>query len=151
MSSRGYFGVGISHGKVAANLGTLWRSAHVFGASFLFTIGGRYRQQSSDTTKAWRHVPLWHFSSLDECIACAPLGCQVIGVELTAAAMTLSAFAHPERCIYLLGGEDCGLSAQELAQCHGVVQLPGRFCLNVAVAGSIVLHDRVSRLRQEAA
>ncbi len=34
----GYFGIGIIHGKNSENLGTLWRSASILGASFIFTI-----------------------------------------------------------------------------------------------------------------
>ena len=40
----GYCGIGIENGKAEVNLGTLWRSAHIFGAVFLFTVGRRYRQ-----------------------------------------------------------------------------------------------------------
>lgn len=40
---RGYFGIGIYHTKNVLNVGTLWRSAHNFGASFIFTVGMRYR------------------------------------------------------------------------------------------------------------
>ena len=49
---------------------------------------------------------------------------------------------HPERAAYLLGAEDHGLSPAVLAMCHRIVVLPGRHCLNVAVAGSLILYDR---------
>lgn len=39
MAKRGYFGIGIFHGKSSENLGTLWRSAAILGADFIFTIG----------------------------------------------------------------------------------------------------------------
>jgi len=142
--ARGFFGVGIVSGKTPANLGTLWRSAHVFGAAFLFTVGKRYTHQCSDTTKASRHVPLYTYDTLDAMHKQLPLACQLVGVELTEAAETLAAFSHPAACVYLLGAEDSGLSADTLSRCDRVVRLPGRFCLNVAVAGSIVLHHRVT-------
>ena len=139
---RGFYGVGIFNGKTPANLGTLWRSAHAFGASFLFTVGRRYQRQCSDTTKAYRHVPLYNYETLDEMYAHLPLDCQLVGVELHETSESLHRFSHPQRCAYLLGAEDHGLSADAIRRCHRVIQLPGRYCLNVSVAGSIVLHHR---------
>lgn len=143
--SRGYFGIGIENTKTAANVGTLWRSAHIFGAAFLFTVGRRYRQQASDTMKTPRHVPLYAYETFDEFYMHLPHGCQLIGVELDERAVPLARFTHPERCVYLLGAEDHGLSKEALATCHGLVQLIGEHCMNVAVAGSIVMHDRATR------
>ena len=140
---RGYFGIGVENTKTAANVGTLWRSAHIFGAAFLFTIGRRYRHQPSDTMKTSRHVPLYAYETFDEFYRQLPDGCQLIGVELDERATLLARFTHPERCVYLLGAEDRGLSEEALARCHGLVRLVGDHCLNVAVAGSIVMHDRV--------
>ena len=51
--------------------------------------------------------------------------------------------AHPERAVYLLGSETDGLSPEALEHCADVVQIPGEFSLNVSVAGSIVLYDRL--------
>ncbi len=38
-ASRGYFAIGVEGISKAVNLGNLLRSAHAFGASFVFTIG----------------------------------------------------------------------------------------------------------------
>jgi tRNA G18 (ribose-2'-O)-methylase SpoU len=54
-------------------------------------------------------------------------------------------FRHPDRAVYLLGNEQIGLSKRVLSQCHSLISLPGHFSLNVAVAGSIVMYDRVSK------
>ena len=43
---RGFFGIGIFHAKNEENIGTLWRSASILGADFIFTIGKPYRHQS---------------------------------------------------------------------------------------------------------
>ena len=53
----GYYGVGVVGGKNANNLGTLWRSAFQLDAAFLFTVGGRYRAQATDTVNAASHGP----------------------------------------------------------------------------------------------
>lgn len=139
---KGYFGIGVEHTKTAANIGTLWRSAHLLGASFIFTIGQRYKHQASDTSKAWRHIPLYEYATFDDFYASLPHGCRVIGIELDPKATPLARFVHPERCVYLLGAEDHGLSKKAQEKCHGMVVLPGEFSMNVAVAGSIVMYDR---------
>lgn len=150
--SRGYFGIGIFHTKTESNVGTLWRSAHAFGASWIFTIGRRYRKQASDTSGAARHVPLYEFETFEEFRSSTPRDCLIVGVELDRRAVALPSFCHPERAVYLLGAEDHGLPAPVLEECHRVIQVPGAArCLNVATAGSIVIYDRLARGTSQAA
>lgn len=148
---RGFFGIGIEHGKTAANLGSLWRTADLLGADFLFTIGRRYHPQNSDTRKTWRSIPLWHFNTLDQVLEVAPREAMIVGVELTSDATDVRRFSHPERAIYLLGAEDHGLTGETLRRCHRVLKLPGDQSMNVAVAGSIVMFDRWQKLPEERA
>lgn len=151
MKARGYFGIGIYHTKTAENVGTLWRTAHILGASYIFTIGRRYKKQSSDTTKATRHVPLFEYDTFDQFRANLPRECRIVAVELTEEATPLPSFKHPSQCVYLLGAEDHGLPAAVLERCHAAVVIPGERCLNVSVAGSIVLYDRVAKRMDHAA
>ena len=58
---RGYFGIGIHCPKITKNIGTLWRTAHILDADFMFIIGKRYETMSTDTRKSWRHVPLFEY------------------------------------------------------------------------------------------
>jgi len=146
---RGYFAIGIENGKTKANLGTLWRSAHVFGAAYIFVIGKRYEKQASDTTKAWRSIPLFHYVTFEDFYQAMPHDCRLVGIEITSRARSLPLTCHDERCIYLLGAEDCGLSKQAIEKCHRFVQIPGSRCLNVAVAGSIVMYDRIAKADQK--
>lgn len=146
MNTQGYFGVGIYHGKTQVNIGTLWRSAHAMGANFLFTIGRRYQEQASDTTKARRHVPLFEYRTFDEFYENLPYDCRLVAVELDERSTPLPQFHHPERAVYLLGAEDHGLPPAILNRCHCAVVIPGEYCLNVAVAGSIVLYDRLAKI-----
>jgi len=149
MTNRGYFGVGVWHAKNAENIGTLWRSAHNFGAAFIFTVGRRYKQQASDTTKAWRHVPLLHFEDIEALIAGLPFSCRLVGIELDDRAKPLAAYHHPERAVYLLGAEDHGLSEEMRRRCHDLIVIEGaERCLNVAVAGSLVMYQRACGLAQ---
>ena len=139
---RGYFGIGIYHTKNSINVGTLWRSAQNFGAAFLFTIGRRYQRQASDTLHTWKHIPLIHYETFSDFLSCRPFDCLLIGIEQTEESMSISKFSHPERAIYLLGAEDNGLPSEVLDECQKVVHIDTPMCLNVAVAGSIVMFDR---------
>jgi tRNA G18 (ribose-2'-O)-methylase SpoU len=139
---RGYFGIGIQHTKNAINVGTLWRSAQAFGAGFIFTIGRRYKGQASDTTKAWKHIPLLHYNDLDDFFNHMPHDCRLVGVEIEDQAVALPSYTHPERAIYLLGAEDHGLTSEAIRRCHDIVEIPSRFCLNVSTAGSVIMYDR---------
>lgn len=118
--TRGFFAIGIYHTKTEANVGTLWRHAHMFGAAYVFTIGRRYRRQSSDTTNTPLHIPLFHYESIDE--IALPSGALLIGVELDATARPLSTYGHPICGVYLLGAEDHGLPPSILERCHSLVR-----------------------------
>jgi tRNA G18 (ribose-2'-O)-methylase SpoU len=144
--SRGYFGIGIINGKFAENTGTLWRSAYQLGAAFIFTIGDRCPKQPSDTTKAYRHIPLFTFDDWDAFASFSPVGTQMIAVEtMTGAAVSLINFSHPPRAIYLLGAEDDGIPQDVIADCDRTIFIPSvrTRSYNVAVAGSIVMYDRM--------
>lgn len=140
--TRGYFEVGIYHGKAAVNVGTLWRSAFQMGAAGIFTIGKRYPRQASDTVKAYRHVPMREYATFDDFHAALPYDAPVVAVEM--GGRPLAQFTHPERAIYLLGAEDHGLPPEILARCHRRVALQAirTESYNVAVAGSLVMYDR---------
>lgn len=139
---RGYYGIGIYNPKIEENIGTLWRSAFILGASFIFTIGKRYRIQPSDTPKSWKNIPLYHFQDFEEFIRIKPYDSKIIGIELHKNSIPLETYIHPERAVYLLGSEDKGLSEEIIEKCDQLIILPGNICLNVSVAGSIVLYDR---------
>jgi len=140
----GYWGIGIYHVKYDTNIGTLWRTAHILGASFIFTIYKRYKKQASDTLKTTNHIPLYHYSNIQDLIVHLPIGCQLIGIESSEQAISLSTFTHPKQCCYLLGAEDHGLPDHIIYYCHQTVKLGGKYCFNVAVAGSIVAYHRFS-------
>jgi tRNA G18 (ribose-2'-O)-methylase SpoU len=139
---RGYFEIGIFHPKTPANLGTLWRSAYQLGASGIFVIGHRFRRQTSDTTKTWRHVPLREYEDFDHFLSCRPYDCELIGIEM--GGKLLSKSHHPERATYLLGAEDHGLPPAVIDKCQKVISLDAinTESYNVAVAGSLIMYHR---------
>lgn len=141
-----FYGIGIMQVTNEHNIGTLWRSAYILGASFIFTVDEKYKCQSSDVITTPSRIPLYHYKDLADLKAHLPYGAPLVGVELTDDAVMISQFEHPQRAVYLLGSETNGLSEATLAECHQLIKLPGEFSLNVAVAGSIIMHDRISKL-----
>lgn len=140
---RGYFEIGIINGKDKANIGTLWRSAYQLGAAGIFTIGSRYTHQASDTTKAYRHIPLRQYRTFSDFIITKPEGVPIMGIEM--GGTPLSTVAHPESVIYLLGAEDTGLPEWIKPYCNHIVSLEAvkQPSYNVAIAGTLVMYDRM--------
>jgi tRNA G18 (ribose-2'-O)-methylase SpoU len=141
-----FFGIGIVNNVNEINIGTLWRSAYILGASFIFTVDKKYKQQRSDVTRSWTKIPLYHYKTFADLKSNLPYSTRLVAVEIVEQAVSLAQFEHPCRAAYLLGNEQIGLSPKILDECHAVVSLPGSFSLNVAVAGSIVMYDRISKI-----
>jgi tRNA G18 (ribose-2'-O)-methylase SpoU len=141
---RGFFGLGVERISKPMNVGNLFRSAHAFGADFIFAIAPAVdirAIQKSDTSETWKHVPLYEFASVDA--LALPRGCELVGVELLDEAIDLPSFTHPERAAYVLGPERGDLSQELAARCAHVVRIPMKFCVNVGVAGAILMYDRL--------
>lgn len=141
--ARGYFAIGAERMSKALNLGNLMRSAHAFGASFTFTLGATYHalEARADTSKGQWHLPHYNWRNVGE--MALPQGCKLVGVELIDEAIDLPSFRHPLRAAYILGPEQGSLSEAVLERCDYVVKIPSSFCVNVAMAGAIVMYDRV--------
>lgn len=141
-----FFGIGIYHPKREVNVGSLYRTAASLGATFTFQIGSRFTLQSSNTCQSWKFIPHFVYDSIESWHKAIPYDTVPIAVELTDSAIPLTNYQHPHRAIYVLGAEDHGLNDQILDICRDTIIIPGEFCLNVAIAGSIVIYDRISKL-----
>ena len=143
MKSRGYFGVGVEGLSKPMNAGNLFRTAHAFGASFVFTIAAeqKVKKVRSDTSVVPRNLPWYEYDSLDDMKL--PAKCKIVGVELLDDAIDLPSFHHPVNAAYILGRERGSLSPQMQEKCDYFIRIPTKFCLNVATAGAIVLYDRI--------
>jgi tRNA G18 (ribose-2'-O)-methylase SpoU len=140
---RGYFGIGVEGITKPANAGALFRSAHAFGAQFIFTIAkdfSKHRGAAADTSDAAGSVPLYEWPGIAEMVL--PSGCKLVGVELVDEAIPLPSFRHPLIAAYVLGRERGNISPELLERCDFVVRIPTSFCINVATAGAIVMYDR---------
>lgn len=141
----GFFGIAMYYPIREENVGTLWRSAKTYGASFIATVGTEYsRLQASDTTKTMQSVPLLHYTDFDDLYGHLPRACRLIGVELDERSVSLQDYVHPKRALYLMGNERNGIPGSVLERCHEVLQVPTPepWSLNVSVAGSIVMAHR---------
>src|ERR1700748_1944949 len=141
---RGYFGIGAEGVSKSANIGALLRTGHAFGAAFCFTIGTGWDARAArkaDTADTPLHVPVWRYPTVAD--LSLPRGCALVGIELLDNAIDLPSFRHPLNAAYVLGPERAGLSPELLERCDHVVRIPTRFALNLAVAGALVLYDRL--------
>jgi len=140
---RGYFGLGVEGISKAMNVGSLFRTAHAFDASFVFTLAAAYERKAvrnADTSNAQGHVPFYEFPDHDAMVL--PQGCILVGIELTDDAVDLPSFHHPRQAAYILGPEKGSLSPATIERCAYTVKIPTKFCINVGLAGAIVLYDR---------
>lgn len=146
---RGYFGIGVERVSKPMNLGALLRTAHAFGASFAFTVAAAFAAREvrlSDTSDSAGHLPLYEAPTIET--LSLPKGCVLVGVELTDDAVDLPSFRHPLSAAYILGPERGSLSAEAQARCAHVVKIPTRFCINVSLAGALVMYDRAISLQR---
>jgi len=142
--SRGWFGIGLEGVSKPGNAGAVFRTAHAFGAAFLFTVGespGLAATRIADTSDSTRHLPFYRWASADA--MALPERARLVGVELVEGAIPLPSFRHPLQAAYVFGPERASLSRQMLARCDFVVRIPTRFAINLAVAAAIVMYDRL--------
>jgi hypothetical protein len=72
-----------------------------------------------------------------------PRGCRLVGVELLPDAIDMPSFRHPPQAAYVLGAERSSLSPALQERCDFVIRIPTRFCVNLAIAGALVMYDRM--------
>ena len=145
---RGYFGIGIDQASKAGNVGNLIRTAHAFGASFVFAVNPKVIAHSgelvtkdfTDTSKSHQQIPFFNYETAADVEV--PQGGHLVGIEITDDAIDLPSFKHPTQAIYVLGGERSSLSPDMAARCDSIIKIPTKFSLNVATAGAIVMYDR---------
>lgn len=132
---RGFWGIAFYEPKMEENIGTAIRSAHCFGVDFLAVIGKRYRKEPTDTTAAERHIPIYEYADLEDFKKHLPLKCEIVDVEVDGEDITN--FVHPERAVYLIGGEDRTLPKVGKYR----VKFNTDYCLNMAMAATLISYD----------
>ena len=144
MGANGYFGIGAEGISKPMNMGALLRTGNAFGASFAFTIDAAPKIREAyraDTSRAAQHLPYYQWDTPADLIL--PRGCHLVGVELTDDSIELPRFRHPRSAAYVLGRERGDLSQNMLDRCDFIVKIPTKFCINVSLAGALVMYDRM--------
>ena len=146
---RGYFGIGVEGINKPYNVGNVFRTAHAFGASFVFTVAATYDRGEgarTDTSDSLGQLPFYDFPCARSLIL--PKGCVLVGIEIDDKAVDLPSFRHPLQAAYVMGPERGSLSVAMTSRCDHLIRVPTRFSLNVGIAGVCVMYDRlVSRGR----
>ena len=117
----------------------------------LYTIGGRYKSHSADTLNVPARIPLIELDDWNSfAMWAAPKAAVWVAIEM--GGTPLSDFVHPRNAIYILGSEDHGVPRSVIRGCREVVSLDSELygSYNVAVAGSIVMYDRMTKMRKKA-
>jgi tRNA(Leu) C34 or U34 (ribose-2'-O)-methylase TrmL len=104
--------------------------------------GQRYSHHSTDTMKAYRHLPLLQVDDLFEVV---PHDCVPVAVDLLDGARCLTDYVHPERAFYIFGPEDGTLGRAITGRCRDKVYVPTAFCMNLAATVNVVLYDRMAK------
>lgn len=144
---RGFFAIGVEEVSKSRNLGNLMRSAHAFGASFVFTVNANFQRREllqADTSATIRSMPWYDYPTVDALQL--PHKMVLVAVELTEDAVELPSFRHPQQAAYIMGPERSSVSPEMMARCDHVVKIPMKFCVNVATAGAILMYDRVQSM-----
>lgn len=136
---RGYSAVGLFQPKTATNVGSVLRAAHCYGSALVALSGNRYKRSSTDTTKAYRHLPLLQVGDLFDAI---PFDCVPVAIDLVDGAREITTYVHPERAFYIFGPEDGTLGRAITDRCRDKVFVPTAFCMNLAACVNVVLYDR---------
>ena len=136
--------VGLEDPKNNINVGHVLRAATCIDADLIAIRGKRSKIVSpTDTTKAWRHIPILRVEDLHDVV---PFNCIPIAVDLVEGAKPLNTFHHPKRAFYIFGPEDGTLGKRVTSWCKDVIYIPSTTCLNLAMAVNVVLYDRQLKL-----
>lgn len=136
------------------NVGTLVRTAHAVAAEEVVLVGDReWNVEAAKTAENFTDVTILEDEAafLDHV---RERGWSLVAVELDERAVSLFDVEYPENPCFLLGAERDGLPQSLIDTAEIVVQIPqwGLVpCLNLAVAGSIVLYDYLAKLQRRGA
>ncbi len=136
------------------NVGTLVRTAHAVAAQEVVLVGDReWNIEAAKTAQDFTDVTILEDETafLDHV---RNRNWSLVAVELDDRAVSLFEAEYPPNPCFLLGAERDGLPQSLIDAAEVVVQIPqwGLVpCLNLAVAGSIVMYDYLAKLQRKGA
>ncbi len=104
--------------------------------------GARMGKYSTDTMKAYRHLPC---VEVDDLLAHCPYGAEPVVVELCERAKPIFSFSHPSSAFYIFGPEDGSVKKELVERVPRVIYIPMNGCMNLAATVNVVLFDRLSK------
>lgn len=138
---RGYACIGLKNPKVQGNVGSILRIAYNFDTALVAIEAPRTKiRESTDTMKCYRHKPVVVVKDLFDVL---PFDCVPVAVDLVDGAENLLTYRHPERAFYIFGAEDQTLGASVINRCRDVIQVPTKYCMNLAVSAGVIMYDRM--------
>lgn len=140
--SRGFACIAADSPKDNNNFGGILRAAHCYGAAMVVLGRDRYKQSVTDTTKAFRHIPLVRVPDVFEAL---PMDCVPVAVDLIEGARPLHEYTHPERAFYIFGPEDGTLGERITSRCRDIIYVPTAHCMNLAATVNVILYDRQAK------
>ncbi len=133
------------------NVGSLIRTAHAAAVEEVILVGEREWNVEAART-AELYTKIIYLPGKDEFLEhLEERGWDLVAIELDARSVSLFDAVYPPRPCFLLGAELGGIPNELLEASRLIVEIPqwGLVpCLNVAVAGSIVLYDHLSKLHR---
>ncbi len=144
---RGYAAIGLHLAKCPSNVGHVLRAAQCYGAAMVAVSGKRYKRHSTDTSAAYRHLPLVECEDLKSVI---PFNCVPVAIERIEGAINLVNYVHPEAAFYVFGAEDQTLGKSVLSWCRDVVYVPTSICMNLSACANVILYDRAAKAQRKA-
>ena len=140
--------IGLHQAKDPANLSNVKRSISCYGGGAIQVTGKRMGNALSSVDRLPRPLRDRRYCNvkmdlgIDEFVI--PDGFTPIAVEVSGS-QNLAYYTHPKNALYIFGPEDGSLPPQVLAKCHDHIVIPTLHCLNLAVAVSTILYDRMAK------
>jgi len=144
MNKRGYSCIALDNPNFDSNVGGALRAAQCYGADLAVISGDKFKKESTDTMKAYKHIPTILGKNIFDNL---PYDCIPVAVDLIEGAIALPKYGHPERAFYIFGPENSTLGKEITDRCQDIVYVPTEFCMNLAATVNVVLYDRLFKSR----
>lgn len=137
--------IGLHNPKTPANVGAALRAAEAYRVSMVAISGDRIKGKqicaATNVTRAEKRIPVLR----GDLVYLIPFATIPVAVELVDDAESLINFTHPKNAFYIFGPEDGTLGKSVLDWCPFKVQIPTKFCMNLAATVNVVLYDRLAK------
>ncbi|MEI7655710.1 MAG: RNA methyltransferase [Actinomycetes bacterium] len=136
--------VAIENWQHDLNIGSIVRTANAFNVSAVHIVGRRrWNRRGAMVTD--RYMNIHHHEDANEFAAWAA-HCElaIIGVEQHERSQLLGEFPFPRDCALFLGNEGTGLTAEAVAACSSLVEIPqsgSTRSINASAAGAIAMWE----------